>query len=830
MNAEIFEVFLRSQFDTLCNNIVAEHHRVLGRTLTRLEAKCTAFEIENSDLRKRLQSGSFEVTPMQSASVFPCLLTGNAGYQEFDKRFEGSFDCGQQTGEDSALIHYGKQPDFFRRALTLDARGRYPDSLALVPLQPGPLVPSLLPSRVPSRLPSRVPSLKPSQISSQTAHHSPTELDQVLPGTCTADEMETVRLATEVVDDRSELSHERESTPAWLALHLHRESSEVSALSGSTSTKTEESGRIVPKKSLVSRFQLLEVWDRVRDGALSSATARKTRSAKSLNSSLSCANLEEESDEGMPSWEVHARCMMMQPMSLRLLCWEFAGLLFVAYDIIVIPLSLVDTLDHPVTTLMMWLARIFWTFDIPFTFLSGTFTEEGAMEMRPARVARNYVRGRFIFDVFVVLSDWIEAIVTLSCNPECGDADALRLISMLRVARMARLVRLGKSQKFRDIIHEHVRSEGVMLVVYMFLILLTLMTIIHAIACAWYGISSGHEGTLTERYIQSFHRVLALFMGEHIIEAEMVWEHCFVIAVLVLAFVTDAWVVGSLTTAMTRLQIIASRRSTQFASLNRYLADYGISPELKLRVQRNARHALKEQSWNIPETSVELLLLISEPLRTEIHYEVHAPVLTMHPFFRLYNSVNPSGVRHICHNVISQVSLSRGDVVFAELEVPVSPQIYFITRGELSYHQEVSVPERVGQDMWVAEAVLWTTWTHRGTLQVLTDCRMLALDAARFANLMGTFPTQHVVAYAERFVQHLNETGSDDVLTDLGDLEISREAAISAFYDVDGKVDVPWEWSSWGRKRGSSTLEMWKGARRGSLGSLGSISRKSLVF
>ena len=39
------------------------------------------------------------------------------------------------------------------------------------------------------------------------------------------------------------------------------------------------------------------------------------------------------------------------------------------------------------------------------------------------------------------------------------------------------------------------------------------------------------------------------------------------------------------------------------------------------------------------------------------------------------------------HSVVSQVSVSRGDVVFAELEVPVSPQIYYSSRGELSYHQ-----------------------------------------------------------------------------------------------------------------------------------------------
>ena len=88
---------------------------------------------------------------------------------------------------------------------------------------------------------------------------------------------------------------------------------------------------------------------------------------------------------------------------------------------------------------------------------------------------------------------------------------------------------------------------------------------------------------------------------------------------------------------------------------------------------------------------MELLLFISSPVRTEIYYEVHAPVLTKHTSFRLYNGVNPSGVRHIGHNVISQVSLSRDDVVFAVLEVPFSLQIYFISRGELSNHQEVSV-------------------------------------------------------------------------------------------------------------------------------------------
>ena len=69
-------------------------------------------------------------------------------------------------------------------------------------------------------------------------------------------------------------------------------------------------------------------------------------------------------------------------------------------------------------------------------------------------------------------------------------------------------------------------------------------------------------------------------------------------------------------------------------------------------------------------------------------------------FFGLYNGVIPSGVRHICHYVISQVSLSRDDVVFAVLEVPVSLQSCFLARIELSCHQDVTVndtPVCVGQ-------------------------------------------------------------------------------------------------------------------------------------
>ena len=66
---------------------------------------------------------------------------------------------------------------------------------------------------------------------------------------------------------------------------------------------------------------------------------------------------------------------------------------------------------------------------------------------------------------------------------------------------------------------------------------------------------------------------------------------------------------------------------------------------------------------------MELLIFISALVRTN---------------FSLHNGVFPSGVRYLCRYVFSQVSLSRDDVVFAVLEVPVSLQFYFLARGELS--------------------------------------------------------------------------------------------------------------------------------------------------
>ena len=107
--------------------------------------------------------------------------------------------------------------------------------------------------------------------------------------------------------------------------------------------------------------------------------------------------------------------------------------------------------------------------------------------------------------------------------------------------------------------------------------------------------------------------------------------------------------------------------------------------------------------------------------------------------------------------VLSSSLLSRCTSPVCRYLVPLSGRIFHLQSLVIESFGRRTANTLVG--VWTSTLGLSpsTTWTHRGMLQVLKDCRMLALDAARFANLMGVFPTQHVVAYAERFVQHLTE-------------------------------------------------------------------------
>merc|ERR1712176_327063 len=109
---------------------------------------------------------------------------------------------------------------------------------------------------------------------------------------------------------------------------------------------------------------------------------------------------------------------------------------------------------------------------------------------------------------------------------------------------------------------------------------------------------------------------------------------------------------------------------------------------------------MEEQKRNVPEGRIELLQCISEPLLKEIHFEVFMPILSSHPFFRLYSQVNPMLMQQACHKAVSKLRLSRGDALFTLGETSSHPRMYFVESGLMRYVHQLGTCVTLSRHAW----------------------------------------------------------------------------------------------------------------------------------
>jgi len=225
--------------------------------------------------------------------------------------------------------------------------------------------------------------------------------------------------------------------------------------------------------------------------------------------------------------------------------------------------------------------------------------------------------------------------------------------------------------------------------------------------------------------------------------------------------------------------------------LHRYLRQNTISNRLSPRIQRNAQFALQEQQLNVPEAKVDLLHLVSEPLRIELHFEIYAPDIQRHPFFEKYYSQNYAGLRKVCHGAVSVKNLSTGDVLFHAGEIPTRPEMFFNRHGTLEYVTQ-DESEFLEDGRYLSEAALWVAcWTHCGTLRATGECRLLALNAVSFQDISCQFHDEDFLIheYALYFVDMLNTEAQKggSKISDVGRKETTLEL-VNMVYSTDDMV------------------------------------------
>jgi hypothetical protein len=388
-------------------------------------------------------------------------------------------------------------------------------------------------------------------------------------------------------------------------------------------------------------FKLLDEWaqlDKVTRHAKNGKKKYSVRNMQMIKAATARTQsfLTEEDDD-----EEHGLCVnvILNPISMKRAAWDVFSLFLVTYDMASLPLQFFDPEPNIFTEFMGWFTRLFWTIDISVSFITGFLYRDGSFEMTPKVVFYHYFRRMFFFDMSLVAIDWAEVFITAGASSAGDVGRGMKMSRTLRILRLLRLLRIARLQKILKAFSMRFHSERVEILVDIAKIMFIIIAVAHVMACFWYGIGGMgdnswmieervFEKTLAHRYLISLHWSLCQFQGGmDEFRAGNLKERLYNTVMCLMSFMMAAVCISDLTSSMTRLHILSSQQSRQLVILRRYLLQNGISDKLSLRVQRNVLHAINEQQRMMQETQVDLMKVVSEPLRVELHFEMYAPVL-----------------------------------------------------------------------------------------------------------------------------------------------------------------------------------------------------------
>mmetsp|Transcript_90573 Transcript_90573/g.282017 ORF Transcript_90573/g.282017 Transcript_90573/m.282017 type:complete len:506 (+) Transcript_90573:2-1519(+) len=212
---------------------------------------------------------------------------------------------------------------------------------------------------------------------------------------------------------------------------------------------------------------------------------------------------------------------------------------------------------------------------------------------------------------------------------------------------------------------------------------------------------------------------------------------------------------------MVDFQMTRKSINDELRKLRRYLRETHVPHTLAVCVIQQARQRCGQQE-NIQEKEVRSLLKISTSLLTELRCEIFTPHLECHPVFRLLISCDLSFSRLLCMEAVESVLLLDKDDLFCA--GTTTDKAFFLSRGAMEYAQEpdtspvrFAVTFPVENGTWLAEASLWSHWTHVGTAKSKKACQAVAVSAAGLAaSLQRASDLREVVSeYCQQFHRRL---------------------------------------------------------------------------
>eukprot|EP00928_Gymnodinium_smaydae_P041513 TRINITY_DN28089_c0_g1_i1.p1 TRINITY_DN28089_c0_g1~~TRINITY_DN28089_c0_g1_i1.p1 ORF type:complete len:707 (-),score=46.53 TRINITY_DN28089_c0_g1_i1:308-2428(-) len=463
--------------------------------------------------------------------------------------------------------------------------------------------------------------------------------------------------------------------------------------------------------------------------------------------------------------------------------WDVGGCMFVGYDLLFLPIQLLNPPTSTFVSFMSWITRLYWSVDILMSFASGYITSSGQIQLVLSKIAKRYLCTWFILDIAIVLLDWIDLLFPED-NFDAETARVGKATRILRIMRLLRLLRVLRIISSVSIVQERLQqnSEGVKLMSEISKTLATVLILAHFIGCAWFGIADAcrdagttywfeHKPNFANdfylRYITSVHWALAQFQGgmdEFV--PHNAYERSFVVWIAVLTFAVSTGIISRLTSLMTQLYILSRKEAQQFSLLRTYLRQNGISTKLASRINRSVKFNIDATRARIQERTVELLDLVSDGLRIELDFERYTRVYSLHRFFGCYTEECPLVMRRVCHQGSTIKWLTDGETIFTGGECLEQPKMYVLMDGKLTYIDLCGRTASLTQDgnepsserNFICEHAVWTAWIHSGLLKSAQYTTLCELDLQTFHAVATRFDSADFDPrrYASIYLQILN--------------------------------------------------------------------------
>merc|ERR1719329_311146 len=422
--------------------------------------------------------------------------------------------------------------------------------------------------------------------------------------------------------------------------------------------------------------------------------------------------------------------------------------------------------------------------------------------VRPDHVfpVKQYMKTWCIFDVVLMVSEWFAQIMSSQSN-----ASVVRVTRVMGYIRCSRLLRLVKIPNVWKLVEDQFSTHLQQLAFSAIKTIIAFCILVHLITCAWYAIgvesptgwtsydvAAREDNSLLFWYFASSRWVLAQINGRtDINDRRNMQERLFTcIVAVVFAVIFMSIFLSSMTATILQLNELSKKSSESRRLINEYLQQHRVSLNLVASVKRQmaANTAVKILRES---TKREQLVLsqLPEHLQFDLLYEIRAPVLVWHAFFRELDLAFPRVARHIClaavrpaiahHNqdvfdvgdpCSRMLFADKGWMMYFQYDIQTEQQrkseaSFCLARmatktGKLQPEQGVVSEWKVYPGMWLSEGALWIEWENHGRLMANEDSLLMAIDAGDLAYTLLAYRDAYAMSaiYARSFVDVLNKS------------------------------------------------------------------------